>query len=120
MAVSAFGDLYSWGWNLNGQLGIRIYDKKLKKTKNPALYALPQIIDISHQGDCLNVKSVVCGSRHTFIETDDSNYLSSGWNQYGQCGHKVNTENNEIDVFRKLDIVSSYMTSSNWTTIFYS
>lgn len=122
--ISAFGDLYSWGWNLNGQLGLHkhIYETNITKSKNPALYALPQIVDISHnEGDCVFVKSVACGRRHTIIQTDGDEYFSTGWNQYGQCGHIVNTENTDIDNFRKItcDVVSNYVSCNNWTTIFY-
>lgn len=55
------------------------------------------------------------------IKTDGKEYFSAGWNQYGQCGHKVNTENIEIDDFRKIsfNFVSSYIGCNNWTTIFH-
>lgn len=121
--VSAFGDLYSWGWNINGQLGLRIYETNKNISKNPALYALPQIVDITNsENNCINVTSVVCGSRHTIIKTDEKEYFSTGWNQYGQCGQVINAENNNIDVFSKIycDLVSNHMSSYNWTTIFYS
>lgn len=102
---------------------MRIYETNKNISKNPALYALPQIIDITHkERNCINVTSVACGSRHTVITTDEKEYFSTGWNQYGQCGHVIDAKNNKIDVFSKInsDIVSNHMYSNNWTTIFHS
>lgn len=54
-AISADGDLYTWGWNSNGQLGI-------KSTENDAVsvIAMPQLVEFDS-----NVKDIACGSRHT-------------------------------------------------------
>ena len=88
-AISAFGDLYIWGWNSFGQLGIKVFDEKKDTTtskirhKNPTVYALPQLIDFD---DEMNVKNVACGSKHTLIMSESNEVYATGWNKYGQLG----------------------------------
>lgn len=55
--MSDQGDLYMWGLNSNGQLGLSLKDKV-------TVMATPQVVDI---GDCpeVNVIQVACGSKHT-------------------------------------------------------
>jgi alpha-tubulin suppressor-like RCC1 family protein len=77
-AISAFGDLYVWGWNSNGQLGLRVSDL------NPTVYALPQIVEFP--GEELSVESVACGTRHTLVRTCNNKYYVTGSNKYGQLG----------------------------------
>lgn len=58
-ALSADGDLYIWGWNCNGQLG-------LSRTNDQELYtvqATPQIVESF--GVDSNVIMVAAGNRHT-------------------------------------------------------
>lgn len=54
-ALTADGDLYTWGWNSNGQLGIKTTDDDPVQ-----IMAMPQLIDFEK-----NVTHVACGSRHT-------------------------------------------------------
>jgi alpha-tubulin suppressor-like RCC1 family protein len=88
-AVSAFGDLYTWGWNSHGQLGIPVFDQKKHSTsssfrhKNPAVYPLPQLIDFDDEA---NITSVACGSKHTLVKAETNEIFSCGWNKYGQLG----------------------------------
>ncbi|XP_037027133.1 ultraviolet-B receptor UVR8 [Bradysia coprophila] len=115
-AVSAFGDLYMWGWNLNGQLGKPVYKDvtinyqngrtDMIRHKDVSVFASPEIVDLpkvtnsddenddndyslDHQ---LFVERVHCGSRHTVIETECNQMFGCGFNRYGQLG--VNVEHN--------------------------
>lgn len=55
-AISEEGDLYSWGWNGNGQLGIG---------DEYSVMASPHVVDFEDYQNQINVVSVACGFRHT-------------------------------------------------------
>lgn len=122
-AVSVFGDLYMWGWNVNGQLGKPVY-KNVKVTydsgrsdvvrhKDVSVFASPEIVDLprktdecdSDDGDecCLDdqffIERVCCGSRHTIIKTKCNTILGCGFNRYGQVGRRVeqNVDHNVVE-----------------------
>lgn len=57
-AVSATGDLYTWGWNRNGQLAVPM-------EKDISVFATPQLINF--QNDDYSVSKVACGSNHTVV-----------------------------------------------------
>lgn len=49
-AVSSFGDVYLWGFNSHGQLGIRLYKDAIEDKdpqKNPAVYPIPQLVEVT-------------------------------------------------------------------------
>ncbi|GJQ87441.1 hypothetical protein Trydic_g19206 [Trypoxylus dichotomus] len=75
-AISVTGDLYSWGWNSNGQLAI-------PTAENISVLASPQPIYFEDP-DC-NVDDVVCGSKHTVARIGNQFY-GAGWNKYKQLG----------------------------------
>lgn len=57
-AVSEDGDLYSWGWNGNGQLGCQVDEQ------NISVMATPGVVDFQLDEE-RNVVGVACGTRHT-------------------------------------------------------
>lgn len=59
-AVSKDGDLYTWGWNGNGQLGLGM---QRKDESNISVMASPHIVDFPDTQR--NVVKVACGNRHT-------------------------------------------------------
>lgn len=109
-AVSAFGDLYVWGWNVNGQLGRAVYtDSRVTfssgrtdvvRHKMPSVFAEPQVVELTKgdevdgaeqgaedEGDLEKQYEVIrvhCGSRHTVVQTGCGQLLVCGWNKYGQ------------------------------------
>ena len=79
LVLSASGDVYSWGWNEHGQLGLR-------SPPGPTV-ALPTLVDIitdSSSGCDLNFVSVSCGSRHSAAVSENDVLYSWGWDAYGQ------------------------------------
>ncbi|CAH0554472.1 unnamed protein product [Brassicogethes aeneus] len=73
-AVSDTGDLYVWGWNSNGQLG-------LKKSDMVAVSSTPCLVDFPGE---VNVATLACGSRHTVVLLDNKKLFGAGWNKYKQ------------------------------------
>lgn len=57
-ALSADGDLYTWGWNSNGQLGLSNH----LDSGSVSVQALPHIVSFENDS---NVIMVAMGSRHT-------------------------------------------------------
>ncbi|XP_032680006.1 RCC1 domain-containing protein 1 [Odontomachus brunneus] len=79
--VTDQGDLYTWGWNTNGELGIESEDTKV--------HAVPTLIDLKtnkSEDSEINVKSVECGNAFTICLTDDGSFWGCGTNKYGQLG----------------------------------
>ncbi|KAL5285079.1 RCCD1 family protein [Megaselia abdita] len=49
-AVSSFGDVYLWGFNSHGQLGIKLYKDGIPDAdpqKNPSVYPVPQLVEVT-------------------------------------------------------------------------
>ncbi|XP_060742328.1 RCC1 domain-containing protein 1 isoform X2 [Tachysurus vachellii] len=105
--ISAGGDLYVWGWNESGQIGLpskglreerqsgeeRIEQDKLKGRKKEnegtadvfiSIQAFPALVDVS---EATEIKKVSCGSRHTAAITSTGDLFTWGWGLYGQLGH---------------------------------
>lgn len=105
LVLSQSGDLYSWGWNEQGQLG-------LKRPPGPTV-AVPSLVDIADNttGDVsidVTFVSIGCGSRHSAAVTEDGVLYCWGWNEYGQLG------NGSLDS-GKYRLQSVYC--SNWCTV---
>ncbi|KAM3960115.1 RCC1 domain-containing protein 1 [Aphomia sociella] len=91
LALSEFGDLYAWGWNDTGQLGIKydVNNKENSQTEDLKSYALPTVVDLyneKNQHINLNVKDMACGTRHTAVLLEDNSVWAAGSNKYGQLG----------------------------------
>lgn len=75
-AVTQYQDLYCWGWNNDGQLGL---------PKEVTVETLPVLLF-----DCdISVRDVQCGARHTAVLTTDNDLIIWGYNKYGQCAGEV-------------------------------
>lgn len=61
-AIGSIGDLYTWGWNANGQLGLSKSDQ-IDKAYN--VQATPHLVE-SFSTD-LNVIKIASGNRHTIV-----------------------------------------------------
>ena len=81
LVLSRNGDLYSWGWNEDGQLGLR--------DPPGSTVALPASVDVvseeSTSGDVVIV-SVSCGARHSAAVSERGELICWGWDRHGQVG----------------------------------
>ncbi|KAJ8735078.1 hypothetical protein PYW08_014328 [Mythimna loreyi] len=116
LALSEFGDLYAWGWNDTGQLGIKNVSKES--------YSIPTLIDLFDEREAIvekNTKDIACGSRHSAIVLEDNTVWATGCNKYGQLGlseEKFPTLNNFKKVYN-CDKDCSLMCGP-WNTVIYS
>lgn len=129
-AVSAFGDLYLWGWNVNGQLGRPVYTNTkvtfsngrtdTVRHKMPSVFVEPQLVELPQRRKVIEgegggeqrdnedldeqyeVVRVSCGYRHTVVKTACGQLLMAGWNKYGQLGVDGDEEMSDLTSFTKV------------------
>lgn len=102
VAISSFGDVYSWGWNTNGQLGLpKVAQHTFEKASqsHQQVFTSPQLIELE---DDETIKNVYCGSKHTILKTERNRLLVTGLNNYGQLG--LSSDKDDIDKFTELPI----------------
>ncbi|EFJ17371.1 hypothetical protein SELMODRAFT_179009 [Selaginella moellendorffii] len=73
LAVTADGEVYSWGRNQNGQLGLGDTDDSLVPHKLLAF-------------EGVSVKMLAAGAEHTAAVTDSGKLYGWGWGRYGNLG----------------------------------
>ncbi|XP_028033865.1 RCC1 and BTB domain-containing protein 2-like [Bombyx mandarina] len=112
MALSEFGDLYVWGLNDTGQLGIKESENDLKS------YALPKLVDLYDDNEevHLQIKDIACGSKHSVLLLEDGSVWTTGANKYGQlaCPQYPNSKNfNKVCVIKE----ACRLKCGPWTTV---
>ncbi|XP_031633045.1 RCC1 domain-containing protein 1 [Contarinia nasturtii] len=124
-AISAFNDCYVWGWNVNGQIGLPLYEtfeivekngeKRTERQKCSTVFAAPVIVNLPKPNvdeaddDDENIflqnqyhpVAVSAGTRHTVLKIDDGSIMATGWNKYGQLAS--DQLDKDIDHFQKID-----------------
>lgn len=73
MAVLDNGEIYGWGYNCNGQLGLGNNGNQQTPCRIAALHGI-------------NIVQVACGYAHTLALTDEGFVYAWGANSYGQLG----------------------------------
>lgn len=78
-AISECGDLYVWGWNKQGQLGIPVKQRR-------SIYVLPEIVDIElgQSVESEEIQLISCGTSHSIIFTKSGKVLGAGSCKFGQ------------------------------------
>ena len=84
-------EIYCWGKNEYGQLGLENTDNQ----------NTPILCSSLLNEDIVDIK---CGDDHTLVLTSNGDVLSCGWNRYGQLGRE--TDNNQSSSFQKLEDLS--------------
>ncbi|XP_034936896.1 protein RCC2 homolog isoform X2 [Chelonus insularis] len=78
--ITSEGDVYTWGWNTNGELGIISEGK---------IIAIPTVVDFTDKkGKPLDIKmeSIQCGNAFTMCLSENGILFGCGSNKYGQLG----------------------------------
>ena len=91
VALSSCGDVYSWGWNKDGQLG---------HSSDSHVVMLPQLPELE-----VVCTAVSCGARHTAVVCKSGQLQVYGWNDYDQ------TSCNDVNSVL-------FATCGRWSTIF--
>jgi alpha-tubulin suppressor-like RCC1 family protein len=71
LALTESGEVYAWGWNKGGRLGLGDRKKRLVPTKVPGL---------------TEVKAIAAGGAHSLALTESGEMYAWGWNWFGQLG----------------------------------
>lgn len=107
MTLSMSGNVYSWGKNDLGQLG-------LGHTENKDSPCLIEALDNQ------KVEFVACGGSHTALLTQDGQLFTFGAGKYGQLGHK--SKRNELKPRLVTALVANRVTQiacGRWHTLAY-
>lgn len=100
VAVSSFGDVYCWGWNTNGQLGLlKVAQHTFENASesHQQVFTIPQLIELEDEDA---IKHVFCGHKHTVLKTEKNRLLVAGLNNYGQLGLGSNAD--DVDMFTEV------------------
>ncbi|XP_029993392.1 RCC1 domain-containing protein 1 isoform X2 [Sphaeramia orbicularis] len=143
--ISDGADLYIWGWNESGQLGLPSQSlrkghkeessqqaadcqsasinpggKPLEGEKDKEVFisiqAFPALLDISPSCE---IRTVSCGSRHTAAVTATGDLYTWGWGEYGQLGHKnlISTDEPQcVDFFKEQKLYVVDVVCGPWNT----
>ena len=110
LALTEFGDVYSWGWNEHGQLG--------HSTDTPVV-AIPTLIELPpNDQDDVNFVSIGCGERHSVAVSEGGSVYTWGWNKYRQLGRRTSgdvAKKAEVIVDSKMRAVGVYC--GHWNTL---
>lgn len=120
-AISEFGDLYMWGWNEKGQLGLTVSHNDEEDHQSSIhqiqCQALPALVNLP--GD-LDVLTVSCGTRHTAIVAGDGSVWTWGWGYYGQLGHGDRQDKSmpsEVNAFSSMKHKAKTICCGVWSTL---
>ncbi|XP_051740002.1 RCC1 domain-containing protein 1 [Ctenopharyngodon idella] len=136
-SVSTGGDLYMWGWNESGQLGLpsRGLEEEKRRAKSSgntdqtvnkdetnqadvfiSIQAFPALVDVP---DVSEISRISCGSRHTAAVTGTGDLYTWGWGHYGQLGHCTENSTDEptlVDHFSSHRMSVKDVVCGSWNT----
>ena len=105
LALSQYGDVYSWGWNAHKQLG---------HSSDLATVATPAMVEVDEE---VEFKCVQCGARHSAALSVCGKLWMWGWNGYGQLGHYRTTTGTPTPVCMAAGLIS-WIHCTPWSTLF--
>lgn len=139
-AVSAFNDLYVWGWNVNGQLGLPLFkkfectqmngEKRIERQKCSTVFASPVVIDLPKEDETDDASipqnqhhpiAVSAGARHTIVKIDDGTIMGTGWNKYGQLANdKLDDDFDQFQILNNNALTDFDVVCGEWSTFLIS
>ena len=100
--ITENGDLYGWGSNWSGQLGIGNTENQASPVK---------VTGVS------NVEDIYCGTRSTFVKTKTGEVYAFGSNMYGQLGiGNITDQNTPVKISTLSNIKAIYIGSDNYNS----
>lgn len=117
-AISEFGDLYMWGWNEKGQLGLAVDLDDTMSSTGGQVQCQTVPVPVSFPDD-LEVLMVSCGSRHTAAILGDGSVWTWGWGYYGQLGHGDQADRSaptQVAAFFPLKLKPKTLYCGTWST----
>lgn len=144
--ISDGADLYVWGWNESGQLGlpsrgvrkaqhqqdskgeaascqdakILPADEHTEEEKDKEVFisiqAFPALLDLN---PLCEIQTVSCGSRHTAAVTTEGDLYTWGWGEYGQLGHQnlmSSDEPQRVEFFKEHQLRVVDVVCGSWNT----
>lgn len=139
--VTSSGDLYTWGWGSDGQLGVKDDEEEASeggegRRKQSKIYPQPMVeareekfrgmvqaypLPVDTPTD---VELVSCGSRHTLVLLVDGTIFGCGWNAYGQlaCSPDVCIRSPELRQIHLPDLKRriSKIQCGGWSSCFFT
>ena len=107
------GDIYGWGWNESGQVGVlEEEDNGLQK-----LCFFPTLLDTPLD---ITFCQISAGSRHSAGVTIDGELNTWGWNGYGQlchCDQNTRTSPTKVEFFIGGNFKVVEVVCSQWCTV---
>ncbi|MBN3282946.1 RCCD1 protein, partial [Polyodon spathula] len=143
VCISAGGDLYVWGWNEAGQLGLPSRSLRAQAEHSSAgegcatiptrqeaaetqegegsevfisIQAFPALLDLPEESE---IKKMSCGSRHTAAVTCAGALYTWGWGDYGQLGHGAPRSSDQplhVEYFTKEGLCVLDVVCGSWNT----
>ncbi|XP_040267199.1 RCC1 domain-containing protein 1 isoform X3 [Bufo bufo] len=125
------GDLYCWGWNESGQLGLpskALQQERVTSNEGPsgcqveddsdyiAIQPFPALIDLPQETEAAKIS---CGSRHTAALNRCGELYTWGWGKYGQLGHgdtKTRDQPKRVEFFYHNKFCVKDVTCRHWNT----
>lgn len=102
LALTSSGNVYAWGENSKGQLGIGTTTNAKK----------PTLINLT------NVSEIACGSYHSIARLNDGTVRAWGFNQYGQLGDGTTTDRTSSVTVTGLTGVQKIYSSTFFNLVF--
>ncbi|XP_059474817.1 probable E3 ubiquitin-protein ligase HERC4 [Neocloeon triangulifer] len=111
------GDLYVWGWNKHGQLGIPCPDFENLETfdMSTTVLAEPTLLDFP-----IGVRQISCGSAHTLLLADDYTVWGCGFAKFGQLGFQ--NDKDKIDGLTQVSLLNGKVNrvqAKYWSSVFF-
>ncbi|CRK92458.1 CLUMA_CG006020, isoform A [Clunio marinus] len=120
VVLTSFGDVYTWGWNTSGQLGLpKVFQHTFQNisSNQQQVFTTPKFIKMERDE---TVKNVYCGSKHTILKTEDNRIFAAGLNNFGQLG--LSTLSSKKDKFTEIPLKNidqkTKVVCGYWTTYF--
>nr|XP_015199041.1 PREDICTED: RCC1 domain-containing protein 1 isoform X1 [Lepisosteus oculatus] len=140
--ISAGGDLYVWGWNDRGQLGLPSRGLRAEQQQRSSgagagsggmmreqdansdvfisIQAFPALVDLPQGSE---VTRASCGSRHTAAVACTGDLYTWGWGDYGQLGQATPHSSDQparVDYFTEQSLRVVDVVCGPWNTFVYT